>query len=141
MSDFEFNFVQHYPQDERKFGEYLKRSGSPLFCRVDIRLTSLEELRWAAVVISDLNKQLNHLAYEAEGDKIMRVIMARDAMQSARYKLRYVKRVTEQKAQPVKSKAKGTTRGSVSWPIQVGKLDRAEKSPETDQTTGENDVE
>ena len=134
MTDAVFNWGQYYPQDEFKFGEYLKRSGNPLFCRLDVRLTNLDELKWAATIISELNKQLNDMAYNHDGDKIMRVLAAREAMQSARFKLRYVKSVTIQKTRPAKSMAKRTTRGGVSQPVRVGNLDRADKSPQPVET-------
>lgn len=119
MSDTEFNWSQTYPEDIGKLAQYLANLGQPMNCRLDIRLTSMEELKKAAVLISELNKALNHLTFEDERDPVLRVLIARDAMQHARMGLKYMKAKTFAKSKPQKN----TTR-SVSWPVQVGNLDR-----------------
>lgn len=119
MSDTDLNWTQSFPDDAGKFGEYLKKIGQPMHCRLDIRITSSEELKKAAVLISELNKALNHLAFEDGRDPVLRVLVARDAMQHARMGLKYMKAKKFAKAKP----STNTTR-SVSWPIQVGNLDR-----------------
>ena len=119
MTDATWNFEQNYPADIGKLGEYLHRMGQPMNCRLDIRLTSLEELKKAAVLISELNKALNHLAYEDGRDPVLRVLIARDAMQHARIGLKYMRAKNYAKARPVKN----TTR-SVTQLIPVGNLDR-----------------
>jgi hypothetical protein len=119
------NWSQTYPQEDHKLGQYLANLGQPLNCRLDIRMTSLEELKKASVLISELNKALNHLAYEDGRDPVLRVLIARDAMQHARIGLKYMQAKKVAKSTP----AKNTTR-SVSWPVQVGNLDRPWKRSE-----------
>ena len=84
-----WNFNHYFPHDEGKLGAYLKRVGSPVLCRVDLRITRMEELKMAAVVISQLNKVLQHYAYEAEGDEVLRILMARKEIDGVKTKLKY----------------------------------------------------
>ncbi len=128
MSDPDFNWSQTYPEDIGKLGQYLANLGQPMNCRLDIRMTSLEELKKAAVLVSELNKALNQLAYEDQRDPVLRVLIARDAMQHARMGLKYMRAKKFAKAKPVKN----TTR-SVSWPVQVGNLDRPWKRSENSE--------
>jgi hypothetical protein len=121
-----WNWTQDFPDDAGKLGEYLKKTGQPLQCRLDIRITSTEELKKAAVLISDLNKMLNHYAYQDERDPVLRVLMARDAMQQARIRLKHLK-AREVAKRPVPQPNPGTTR-SVHYPLQVGKLNRSRKA-------------
>lgn len=124
MSDPDFNFAQYFPEEEHKLGEFLHRRGEPLHCRFDFRMTSLEEMKKAAVLVEQLNRVLQKLAYEDERDPVLRVMLARDAMQHIAFNLRYLrpKKVAKQ------ARTKNTTR-SVSHPIQVGNLDRPWKRP------------
>jgi hypothetical protein len=128
MSNLDSNWSQTYPEDIGKLGQYLANLGQPMNCRLDIRMTSLEELKKAAVLVSELNKALNHLAYEDPRDPVLRVLIARDAMQHARMSLKYMRAKKFAKAKPVKN----TTR-SVSWPVQVGNLDRPWKRSENSE--------
>ena len=126
VSDPLFNWEQLFPEDATKLGEYLQEIGHRPVCRLDIRITSLEELKKAAVLVSELNKTLQVLAYADDRSEALRVILARGAMQQARIGLKYLrtkKFLAEQK--------KGTTR-SAAWPLQVGNLDRARKGPDVD---------
>jgi hypothetical protein len=123
MTDPNFNWEQHYPTDPSKLAAYLEAVGHRPNCRLDVRITSMEELKKAAVLISELNKTLQHFAYDSERDEALRVIMARDAMHKARNALKYLR----PKALRIAAK-KNTTR-SVSHPIQVGNLDRPWKGP------------
>jgi hypothetical protein len=84
-----WNFNHYFPKDEGHLGDYLKRTGSPINCRLDLRITRLEELKKAAVLISELNKVLNHYAYETEGDEVLRVLMARKEIELIKNKLKY----------------------------------------------------
>jgi hypothetical protein len=121
-----FNWEQLFPEDANKLGEYLQEIGHRPVCRLDIRITSLEELKKAAVLIGELNKTLQVMAYASDKHEALRVILARGAMQQARINLKYLrtkKFLAEQK--------KGTTR-SAAWPLQVGNLDRARKGPDVD---------
>lgn len=119
MTDADFNWSQTYPEDIGRLGQYLASLGQPMNCRLDIRLTNMEELKKAAVLISELNKALNHIAFEDSRDPVLRVLIARDAMQHARMGLKYMRAKKFAKA-----KAPTNTTRSVSWPIQVGNLDR-----------------
>jgi hypothetical protein len=126
----DWNFEQLFPKDIGRMGEYLKRTGRPLCARLDIRLTSMEELRWACVLISELNQSLNQLAFEDERDEVLRVMLARHALDTARISLKYRKqKVTKNAAPKPGAGRKSTTTRSVSPPIRVGDLDRAWKRP------------
>ena len=83
------NWAQFFPTDDSKLGEFLNRSGRPINCRLDFRLTRLEELKKAAVVISELNAQLQKLAYEVDGDPVLRVMLARGLFGQAQLDLKY----------------------------------------------------
>jgi len=84
------NWAQFFPQEDGKLGAFLARSGRPINCRLDFRLTRLEELKKAACVVSELNKELQRLAYEVEGDPVLRVMLARTHFSQAQFELRYV---------------------------------------------------
>ena len=84
------NWAQFFPSEDGKLGAFLARSGRPVNCRLDFRLTRMEELKKAAVVVSELNRELQKLAYEVEGDPVLRVMLARGHFQNAQFKLRYV---------------------------------------------------
>ena len=84
------NWAQFFPSEDGKLGAFLARSGRPVNCRLDFRLTRLEELKKAACVVSELNRQLQKLAYEVEGDPVLRVMLARGHFQKAQFELRYV---------------------------------------------------
>jgi hypothetical protein len=126
VSDPLFNWEQLFPEDATKLGQYLQEIGHRPVCRLDIRITSLEELKKAAVLVGELNKTLQVLAYADDRHEALRVILARGAMQQARIGLKFLrtkKFLAEQK--------KGTTR-SAPWPLQVGDLDRPWKGPKAD---------
>ena len=126
VSDPLFNWEQLFPEDATKLGQYLQEIGHRPVCRLDIRITSLEELKKAAVLVGELNKTLQVLAYADDRHEAVRVILARGAMQQARIGLKFLrtkKFLAEQK--------KGTTR-SAPWPLQVGDLDRPWKGPKAD---------
>lgn len=84
------NWGQFFPSEDGKLGAFLTRSGRPINCRLDFRLTRLEELKKAAVVISELNVQIQKYAYEVEGDPVLRVMLARQQFSQAQFKLKYV---------------------------------------------------
>jgi len=126
LTDPLFNWEQLFPEDATKLGEYLKEIGHRPVCRLDIRITSVEELKKAAVLVSELNKTLQALAYAEDKHEALRVILARGAMQQARIGLKYLrtkKFLAEQK--------KGTTR-SAAFPLQVGNVYRPWKGPKVD---------
>ena len=84
------NWAQFFPSEDGQLGAYLAKSGRPINCRLDFRLTRLEELKKAACVVSELNRQLQKLAYEVEGDPVLRVMLARGYFSQAQFELRYV---------------------------------------------------
>lgn len=84
------NWAQFFPSEDGKLGAFLARSGRPVNCRLDFRMTRLEELKKAAVVVSELNRQLQKFAYETEGDPVLRVMLARSYFSQAQFELRYV---------------------------------------------------
>lgn len=137
----EWNFAQLYPKDVGRFGEFLKRSGRPLRCRLDIRVTSMEELRWACVLISKLNKDLQAIAFEDERDEVLRVILARGVLETARISLKYLKpNVPKVAAKKARAGRRPTTTGSVATSPGVGNLDRGWKRPTLPRRTeGENE--
>lgn len=83
------NWAQFFPNEDGKLGAYLSRSGRPINCRLDFRLTNMAELKKAAVVISELNAHLQKYAYEVEGDPVLRVMLARGYFPKAQFDLRY----------------------------------------------------
>jgi hypothetical protein len=83
------NWAQFFPSEDGKLGDFLSRSGRPINCRLDFRLTRLEELKKAAVVVSELNAQLQKLAYEVDGDPVLRVMLARGFFATAQFQLKY----------------------------------------------------
>jgi len=101
------NWAQIFPSDENKLGAYLVKSGRPVSCRLDFRITSLEELKKCAVIISELNQKVQHFAYEVEGDPIIRVMLARQLFADAQFQLKYIdskaflKKAKEQMAEKV----------------------------------------
>lgn len=123
----EWNFAQHYPRDAGKLADYFKRTGRPILSRLDLRVTSMEELRWVTVLISRLNHDLQALAFDDERDQVLRVILARDVLASARISLKYLK--PNVKAKPVKRVKKpapvtsSSTTSGVPPSQDVGKLD------------------
>ena len=84
------NWAQFFPSDENKLGEFLSRSGRPIGCRLDFRITTLEELKKCAVIISELNQKVQKFAYEVEGDPIIRVMLSRQLFQEAQFQLKYI---------------------------------------------------
>jgi len=84
------NWAQFFPQEDGKLGAFLARSGRPINCRLDFRLTNIAELKKAAVVVSELNAQLQKFAYEVDGDPVLRVMLARGYFPKAQFDLRYV---------------------------------------------------
>jgi hypothetical protein len=84
------NWAQFFPNEDGKLGAYLSKSGRPINCRLDFRMTDMSELKKAAVVVSELNAQLQKFAYEVEGDPVLRVMLARGFFGKAQFDLRYV---------------------------------------------------
>lgn len=84
------HWAQYFPADENKLGNYLKQRGDPIACRLDFRITTLEELKKCCVIVSNLNKAMQKFAYEVEGDKIIRVMLARQTLGEAQHQLKYI---------------------------------------------------
>ena len=83
------NWAQLFPHEDGALGAYLVRSGRPINCRLDFRLTRLEELKKAAVVLGDLNANIQKLAYQTEGDPVLLVMLARGLFTQAQFDLKY----------------------------------------------------
>ena len=120
------NWAQFFPSEDGKLGAYLAKSGRPINCRLDFRLTRLEELKKAAVVVSELNKMLQKFAYEVEGDPVLRVMIARTHFAKAQFDLKYVN--PESKLKSVAKKTLETakklkeTRKEKELPIVLGDI-------------------
>jgi hypothetical protein len=71
----------------RELAGYLHRLGRGLAVRFDVPALSLEDVKWAATVFSDLAQELNALAYEDTRADIWRVLAARYAMEQVRHRL------------------------------------------------------
>ena len=84
------NWAQIFPSDENKLGEFLVKSGRPISCRLDFRVTNLLELKKCAVILSELNQKVQHFAYEVEGDPIIRVMLARQLFADSQFQLKYI---------------------------------------------------
>ena len=101
------NWAQIFPSSEDKLGAYLVKSGRPVACRLDFRITSLEELKKCAVIISELNQKVQHFAYSVQGDSVIRVMLARQLFADAQFQLKYLdskaflKKAKEQQAEKV----------------------------------------
>jgi len=120
------NWAQFFPSEDGKLGAYLAKSGRPINCRLDFRLTRLEELKKAAVVVSELNRQLQKYAYEVEGDPVLRVMLARGLFHKAQFELKYVDpahvlKAAAKKTADAAQKLKKTKKGA-KLPIVLGDL-------------------
>ena len=120
------NWAQFFPHEDGKLGAYLAKSGRPINCRLDFRLTRMEELKKAACVISELNKEVQRLAYEVEGDPVLRVMLARGLFSKAQFDLRYVDpahlvKAAAKKTADAAQKLKKTKKGA-KLPIALGDI-------------------
>ena len=97
-----FDWGEEYPDDTFNFGGFLNERGIPKLCRLELRMTNINELKQAAVTISELNAQLQKLAFEDERDDLLRVMFARDALAKARFHLRYIRSKQAKKAKEFK---------------------------------------
>ena len=109
MDTQDLNWAQYFPKEEWKLGDYLAKSGRPVNCRLDFRLTRLEELKKAAFIVSELNKVLQKYAY-GEGDAVTRIMVARQLFARASFDLKYksaesAKKYTAKQALEAKNKA------------------------------------
>lgn len=78
----------YLPQHEDAMSEYLRRTGRPVACRLEFRLTSLEELKKAAALVDELNQKLQQLAYQSEADPMLRVLVGRSFIEQCRLNLK-----------------------------------------------------
>lgn len=109
MNSQDLNWGQFFPKEEWKLGDYLRKSGRPVNCRLDFRLTRIEELKKAAYIVSELNKVLQKYAY-GEGDAVTRIMVARQLFARASFELKYksadsAKKYTSKQALLAKNKA------------------------------------
>lgn len=86
---------------------YLRRVGRGLSCRIDVPILSLEDLKWAATVFSNLASELQQLAYKDERQELLRVMAGRYAMEGAKEELHnrndrkgVVQKITRMRANP-----------------------------------------
>lgn len=83
-----YNTFEDRPKPSKDdFSKYLKRVGRGLNCRLDVPILSLEDLKWAATVFSDLAAQLRELAYNDTREDVIRVLAGRYAMEDAKREL------------------------------------------------------
>lgn len=66
---------------------YLNRLGRGINCRLDVPILTIQDMKAAATVFSELAKELAHLAFEDERVEIYRILSGRNAMEIAREKL------------------------------------------------------
>lgn len=120
-----------YPREPSALAEFLRRSGRPVNCRLDLRMTSMVELRWTAKILADLARDLQTLAWDERYDEILRLLQARDKLDSARISLRYsLPKVTKKPASKPRAGKGSTTTYSVSRSGTVGVLDKPGSRPE-----------
>lgn len=91
---------------------------------LDFRITSLEELKKCAVIISELNQKVQHFAYEVEGDSVIRIMLARQLFADAQFQLKYI----DSKAFIKKAKEK------LAEKVYAARADKAEQA-RRDQTS------
>lgn len=95
-----WQFGPMLPADESSLEKYFQRVGQRPAIRLDLRLTSLEELKKAAFLIAELNEVLQKLAYDDDRDAVLRVMVARDQIGRAGMLLKYHKALNYGKAKP-----------------------------------------
>ena len=101
-----------------ELARYLGRVGRGLNCRIDVPILSLEDLKWAATVFSELAQNLQQLAYKDERQELLRVMAGRYAMEHAKTELHTrndrkgtVQKITQMRVNPY---AKPRLRGNGS---------------------------
>lgn len=67
-------------------GWYMEQMRLRMHCRLDVRMTNLEEVKHAAYLFDELSKQLASMAFEGQADDILRLLAARSAMKDAQHK-------------------------------------------------------
>lgn len=71
----------------KDLAKYFNRVGRGVNCRLDVPILVMSDLKWAAKIFSELSKTLIALGWEDDSSEIWRILAARHAMESARYKL------------------------------------------------------
>lgn len=69
------------------FSKYLRRVGRGLNCRLDVPILNLEDLKWAATVLTQLADELQQIAYRDDREDVIRVLAGRYAMEGAKKEL------------------------------------------------------
>ena len=100
--------------DGADMAKYLMRIGRGLSCRLDVPILSLEDLKWASTVFSDLSRRLRDLAHNDNRQEVIRVIAGRYAMESAKSELHHrnhrkgvIKKITKARSAPYDNKHLG----------------------------------
>lgn len=93
--------------DKDDMAIYLRRVGRGLNCRLDVPILSLEDLKWAAKIFTELAEHLQQLAYKDERQDTLRIMAGRYAMEYAKSELHYrndrkgvIKRITKERENP-----------------------------------------
>ena len=100
--------------DAADMAKYLMRIGRGLSCRLDVPILSLEDLKWASTVFSNLSRCLRDLAHNDNRQEVIRVIAGRYAMESAKSELHHrnhrkgvIKKITKARSAPYETKHLG----------------------------------
>lgn len=103
-------------------------------CRLDVRMTSLEEVKRAAVMFDELSKKLQSVAFDGEADDVLRVLVARSEMKA-------VQRQFLQRKKMSGAKKNISTIRSVPGKRGVWKVNRDKLLTQVIETKGESENE
>lgn len=73
---------QPEPEVESALSWFLMDTKRNVHCRLDVRMTSLEEVKRAAFLFDGLAKKLQSVAFDGEADDVVRVLVARSEMKA-----------------------------------------------------------
>ena len=76
-----------YGLERTQLARYLNRVGRGVNCRLDIPVLTIEDVKWASKIFSDLSKQLSTIAFSDDRPDIWRILAARYAMEDAKREL------------------------------------------------------
>jgi hypothetical protein len=84
-----YDLGDEYPDDRYNERGYLNEKGLPKLCRLDFRITNIDELRRASYQLDQLNIKLKDLAFRSPDMPVLaRVMHARAAMAECQMLLR-----------------------------------------------------
>lgn len=81
--------------NRKELAKYLNRVGRGVNCRLDVPVLVMSDLKWAATVFGELSKKLTDLAWDDQRPEIYRILAARYAMESARFRLAQTNKKSE----------------------------------------------